>query len=660
MLLLVFEILNSNWPDRNKLINKIKKDILKNISRKHKSNLTDKERNALKTLMNDHSIIIRPADKGSGIVIMDTEDYIKKVNEDLSQNNTYQKQKKDPTTLINNKVTKIVKDMHKNGIIDDDLKKYMTPNLSRPGNVKANPKVHKEGHPIRTIISGINHPTEKMAEIAEHELDEWVGKLPTYVKDTTHFLQILDKIKSAIPPGYLMFTMDVKGLYPSIPKNEGLQACKQALEHRSSKTIPTDAVMTMIETVLSNNIFRFDNTNFIQIEGTAIGSRLGRNYACTYMGNWEKQLLENTDKTPMLFLRYVDDIFGIWGDTEETLHEFHKSANNIHSRIKVDLKYSHTEIDFLDVKIYNNNGSIETTIYEKPSDKHMYLHAKSDHPKTTKNAIAYGLGIRAKRICSKEKYYKQNRKKIVNNITRRGYRRKEVDKQLQKVDKLTREEVLRYKENNKQQNRIPLTVTYGNYLPNIQRIVHDRLNILHRSENMKTIFPEAPLTAYRRDANLQDILVHMKHRRIFAQTPTKCQKKCAICKYITQDITFNHHNTTYTFNTEINCKTSNLIYGIKCHRCEMILYVGETGTTIYERFQNHISSIKRKQDHPVSEHFNTPDHKLEHLTIICIEKIRKNDIHYRKIRESFWIAKLNTVEKGINKNYGVGDTARTM
>ena len=160
-------------------IDLVKEDILKNISRKHNSNLTDKERNALKTLMNDQSIIIRPADKGSGIVIMDTDDYIKKVNEDLSQNNTYQKQKKDLTTLTNNKVTKIVKEMHKNGIIDDNLKKYMTPTLSRPGSVKANPKVHKEGHPIRTIISGINHPTEKMAEIAEHELDEWVGKLPT-------------------------------------------------------------------------------------------------------------------------------------------------------------------------------------------------------------------------------------------------------------------------------------------------------------------------------------------------------------------------------------------------------------------------------------------------------------------------------------------------
>ena len=184
------------------------------------------------------------------------------------------------------------------------------------------------------------------------------------------------------------------------------------------------------------------------------------------MGDWEKQLLENTDKTPVLFLRYVDDIFGIWGDTEETLKEFRKSANNIHSRIKVDLKYSHTEIDFLDVKIYNNDGLIQTTIYEKPSDKHMYLHVKSDHPKTTKNAIAYGLGIRAKRICSNEKDYKQNRKKILNNITKRGYSKKEVDKQLQKVDKLTREDVLRYKENNKQQNRIPLTITYGNYLPN--------------------------------------------------------------------------------------------------------------------------------------------------------------------------------------------------
>ena len=53
----------------------------------------------------------------------------------------------------------------------------------------------------------------------------------------------------------------------------------------------------MIEVVLDYNNFSLDmNRQFVQTEGTAIGSRLGRNYACTYLGQWERQLLDSSDK----------------------------------------------------------------------------------------------------------------------------------------------------------------------------------------------------------------------------------------------------------------------------------------------------------------------------------------------------------------------------
>ena len=39
--------------------------------------------------------------------------------------------------------------------------------------------------------------------------------------------------------------------------------------------------------------------------------------------------------------------------------------------------------------------------------------------------------------------------------------------------------------------------------------------LLHKSPDMQQIFNEPPLTAYRRDRNLNDILVHGKQNRIF-------------------------------------------------------------------------------------------------------------------------------------------------
>ena len=168
-------------------IEMVKEDVVTGIEQTTEANLTQPEQTALRGLMNNNCIVIRPADKGSGIVVMDTEDYIKKVEEDLQSNNTYKRQTANKLTTVNNKVKKMVKEMHSQGLIDDKLRQYMMPGSVQEGKVKANPKMHKPGAPIRTIISGIDHPTEKMAEVAESQLEEWVTGLPSYIKDTTYF-----------------------------------------------------------------------------------------------------------------------------------------------------------------------------------------------------------------------------------------------------------------------------------------------------------------------------------------------------------------------------------------------------------------------------------------------------------------------------------------
>ena len=107
----------------------------------------------------------------------------------------------------------------------------------------------------------------------------------------------------------------------------------------------------------------------------------------------------------------------------------------------------------------------------------------------------------------------------------------------------------------------------------------------------------------------------------------KCEKKCVICKYM--KVGTLHKSLSgkeFVFNDKIDCRTNNLIYGIYCDKCGAIVYVGETGTTLYERFQNHISSINHEKDEPIPRHFNQEDHSLHHFKIIGIEKNRRKDI----------------------------------
>jgi hypothetical protein len=57
---------------------------------------------------------------------------------------------------------------------------------------------------------------------------------------------------------------------------------------------------------------------FTQTEGTAIGSRLGMNHASTYLGSWESQLMEITDKL-RLSISGMLMTFGAFGLTVSSL-----------------------------------------------------------------------------------------------------------------------------------------------------------------------------------------------------------------------------------------------------------------------------------------------------------------------------------------------------
>ena len=639
----------------------VKEDVIKGIRKEGKMNISEEEEKAIKKLLDDDSIIIRPSDKGSGIVIMNKEDYIAKVEKELADKGTYIQSESDTTTNVVNKVKKLAKKLYNEGWISEDMKKYLMPSNPMPGKVKGNPKMHKEGNPLRVIISGLNHPTEKIAELAESELEYGVQHQSTYIKDTTDFLMKIQSLDTPISPDVLLFTMDVKNLYPSVPKEEALRACERSLNIRKEKRIPTEEVLEMIKLVLENNIFEFNNKRYKQIEGTAIGSRLGRNYACTFMGWWEENLLSKQSGNMVAFYRYIDDIIGIWKGGEESFKEFVIEANNIHPKIKVIAECSPKEVNFLDVHVVLENGELKTDIYSKESDQHMYVHSKSQHPSTTKKAIPYGLAIRAKRICSNDADYVKNKNLIAKHMVKRGYRMSHVHQSMKKADSMNRKDLLQYK-TRKKNDRVPLVVTFSENLPNVQNILHRRMDILERSSRMKDVYTAPPITAYRRDQNIKDVLVHIKHNKQFRnsqQGSHKCEKECTICQYVKQGCKVMQDEREYQFKDSVTCKTSNLVYGIHCDVCDKIVYVGETGTTLYERMANHISTVNTGKNDSIPKHFNSENHSAENLRWIGIEKIGRIDIHLRKVRESFWIRKLKTIyPQGLNQNGGIGDQDR--
>ena len=74
-------------------------------------NLTKAEREALQDLMYDKNIVIKPADKGSAIVIWDNLDYLKECQPQLGNKSVYEEMKRDPLQNITQKICNTLLDM---------------------------------------------------------------------------------------------------------------------------------------------------------------------------------------------------------------------------------------------------------------------------------------------------------------------------------------------------------------------------------------------------------------------------------------------------------------------------------------------------------------------------------------------------------------------
>ena len=58
-----------------------------------------------------------------------------------------------------------------------------------------------------------------------------------------------------LSPDTLLCTVDVVGLYPSIPHKDGFEALRYALDGREDKSVSTDSLLELAKCVLENNVF---------------------------------------------------------------------------------------------------------------------------------------------------------------------------------------------------------------------------------------------------------------------------------------------------------------------------------------------------------------------------------------------------------------------
>ena len=136
------------------------------------NNLTRDERNALKQLKNDHSIVIKEADKGSGVVVWDREDYLTEAESQLSDPDVYEELKGDFENPLIKTIKRYFTSVSARGDISSETLNYFMVNNPRLRRFYLLPKIHKRlfDVPGRPVISNCGYYTENVSAFIDHHL----------------------------------------------------------------------------------------------------------------------------------------------------------------------------------------------------------------------------------------------------------------------------------------------------------------------------------------------------------------------------------------------------------------------------------------------------------------------------------------------------------
>ena len=323
------------------------------------------------------TIIIKPADKGSAVVLQDVTDYIQEGQRQLSDRQFYHKVDHDLSSDHMHAIEDIVEVMRAKKDICKKVRDYLLHFPMRTSRFYMLPKIHKDKFPPpgRPIISGNGCPTERISQFVDFFLKEVAPKGRSFLKDTTNFLQCINEIL-VIPSDCLLVTLDVTSLYTNIPNSEGIRAAEIALEESrpGGQCSTNNSLIDLLRLVLTCNNFTFHGENYLQVGGTAMGTKATPNYDVNFMNYFEDRFVYTYFIQPLVWKRYIDDIFMLWQYGKCSLDAFISHLNSVHPSIKFTAEISLYKADFLDTTVHKSpEGNLWTDLFCKPTDTHSYL-----------------------------------------------------------------------------------------------------------------------------------------------------------------------------------------------------------------------------------------------------------------------------------------------
>ena len=355
----------------------------------------------MENLAKNQNIIITQADKGGGIIVMDKKEYVRKMKELLADHEIYQKKPKGNTKKdslqFNQQARKFLRKSERGRKLQHLLEE--DPKAPR---MRGLPKVHKPGKPMRPITSGIGSAPHRLAKVLAKPLSRMLGSLnPSHLRNSG---ELLERLKEIEADNMKLVSFDVKALFTNVTVGGAMKAIKKAVASmpRDSLPIPKTEFIKLVQLCLDFGSFTFNDEEFKQIQGLAMGSPLSPVAACLYM-----EMLESDHYVEIMgpnshWMRYVDDVIVVTPEDTD-LEERLSRLNEVDPKIQFTMENEHDmSISFLDTLIMRTENGLRFKVYRKETNKEDYIHFYSAHSDRIKSGVVIGFYLRAYRICSEE------------------------------------------------------------------------------------------------------------------------------------------------------------------------------------------------------------------------------------------------------------------
>jgi hypothetical protein len=383
-----------------KLLKAKQEELQRKYRNKNLANLTPLQQKVFNQLRQNQNIIIKPTDKNLGPAVMDLNTYVSQVLKEHLLTDTYKKLSPTETKDSLENIRNILKDM-----ITSNKDKLSTAEFIyfqrsfkerfRLPLFYGLPKVHKTPMTLRPVVSCVKSLMSVFSNWLDYRMKQLLPFVKSYIRNSFDVIQELKGL--AIPDNALLFSADATSMYTNIDTDLGIQAIRDFI-HLHQVSLPTDfpseLFLQILEIVMKNNIFSFENTTWLQLSGTAMGTPAACAYATISFGQYENTcILPHFNRHLLYYKRYIDDIFGVWippDSQQERKWQNFKTALNNWGNLQWIVNEPSKNTVFLDLNISINQSAIQTSTYQKSLNLYLYIPPRSAHPPSCLKGLISG------------------------------------------------------------------------------------------------------------------------------------------------------------------------------------------------------------------------------------------------------------------------------